>query len=162
MPCYRRRPGNCWKTLIRVEPQRRRDLVRIREQKERKEPDPQLNQLTSSVLGAAIEVHRELGPGFLESVYEEALCHELQAKAIPFQRQFPVHVEYKGKKVGEGRVDLLVAQQIIIELKAIEGFSPIHSAQVISYLKATGLTLALLINFNVPVLKDGIKRVVLS
>ena len=137
-------------------------MARIKNQQERIEPDSQLNELTHSVIGAAIEVHKQLGPGFLEGFYEEALCLELEAKAIPFQKQFPIQIAYKAKLIGEGRVDLLVAQQLIVELQAVESFHPVHTAQVISYLKATGLPLGLLINFNVAVLKDGIKRVVLS
>jgi GxxExxY protein len=112
------------------------------------------------VIGAAIEVHRILGPGFLESVYESALCVELGLRAIPFQRQLPIPLFYKGIAVGQGRLDLLVAGKLIIEIKSVEAFSPIHKAQAISYLKATGHQLALLINFHAAVLKDGIKRVI--
>ena len=126
------------------------------------EPSPELDQLAHRVIGAAIEVHRELGPGFLESVYEEALCVELRARDIPFVRQSSVPVTYKGQRVGESRLDLLVGGQLIVELKAVEAFSPIHMAQIISYLRATGCPLALLINFNVLLLRNGIKRVVLS
>jgi len=118
--------------------------------------------LARQVIGAAIEVHRALGPGFLESVYEEALCVELGLRRIPFARQVAVGVAYKGTAVGESRLDLLVGGRLIVELKAAESLLPIHSAQVLSYLRATGNQLALLINFNVPVLKGGIKRIVLS
>jgi GxxExxY protein len=118
--------------------------------------------LSGLVIGAALEVHRSLGPGFLESVYEEALCIELGLREIAFQRQVPVAVEYKGHAVGEGRLDLLVAGRLVVELKAVESILPVHQAQVISYLKATGHQLGLLINFNVPVLKSGIKRIILS
>ena len=107
-------------------------------------------------------MHRELGAGFLESTYEEALCIELGLEKIPYSRQHPVGLRYKGYSVGEGRLDILVADILIVELKAVEHIHPVHHAQVISYLKATGLILGLLINFNVPILKDGIKRIVLS
>lgn len=129
---------------------------------DRKEPEEELDQLARDVIGAAIEVHRVLGPGFLESVYEEALGIELKLRGIPFQRQVSLGVEYKGERVGEGRIDLLVKDALIVELKTVDNLAPIHKAQTISYLKATGLKLALLINFNVPVLKDGIKRIILS
>lgn len=127
-----------------------------------KEPSEELDRLARDVIGAAIEVHRALGPGFLESVYEEALCLELQLRGIPFARQITVGVNYKGRRVGEGKLDLLVGDILVVELKAIEDIAPIHIAQVLSYLKMTGHKLGLLINFNVPVLKQGIKRVVLS
>ena len=115
-------------------------------------------ELTRKVIGAAIEVHRELGPGFLESVYEEALCLELQRQGIPFHRQVAVEVGYRGQPVGESRLDLIVDGSLVVELKAIDTLGALQSAQVLSYLKASGLRLGLLINFNVPVLKQGIKR----
>ena len=127
-----------------------------------KEPSTEIDQLARAVIGAAIEVHRVLGPGFLESIYEEALCIELESRGIPFARQVPVAVDYKGRKIGESRLDLLVGESLIVELKAVEALAPIHSAQVISYLKATRRHLGLLINFNVPVLREGLKRIVLS
>lgn len=127
-----------------------------------KEPSEAVDRLATSVIGAAIEVHRHLGPGYLESVYEEALGIELTLREISFDRQKPVAVLYKGHSVGEGRLDLLVENLLIVELKAVEALAEIHKAQVISYLKATDLQLGLLINFNVPVLKQGIKRVVLT
>ncbi|MBI3976872.1 MAG: GxxExxY protein [Chloroflexi bacterium] len=126
------------------------------------EPEAGLNRLTQAVIGAAIEVHRVLGPGYLESVYEEAICVELQLRGVPFVRQVAMDVSYKGHAVGEGRLDLLVGGHLIVELKAVEALAPIHTAQVISYLKATGHHLGLLINFNVLVLRQGIRRVVLS
>ncbi|MGA3244684.1 MAG: GxxExxY protein [Bacteroidota bacterium] len=128
----------------------------------RNEPDEELDQLARDVIGAAIEVHRVLGPGFLESMYEEALSIELKLRGIPFKRQVSLGVEYKGERVGEGKMDLLVKDALIVELKTVDSLAPIHKAQAISYLKATGYKLALLINFNVPVLKDGIKRIILS
>jgi GxxExxY protein len=126
------------------------------------EPTKRVDRLAREVIGVAIEVHRHLGPGFLESVYEEALVIELALRGIPFERQRPVPVSYKERNVGEGRIDLLVAEELLVELKAVEALAPIHRAQVISYLKAVGLHLGVLINFNVPVLKQGIKRIVLS
>jgi GxxExxY protein len=118
--------------------------------------------MARGVIGAAIEVHRVLGPGFLESVYEEAVAIELAVRNIPFERQVAIGVEYRGQQVGEGRLDLLVGGALIVELKAVEALAPIHTAQVISYLKTTGRLLGLLINFNVPVLKEGIRRIVLT
>jgi GxxExxY protein len=123
--------------------------------------DAQIEDAANKTIGAAIEVHRHLGPGYLESVYEEALAVELTLRGIPFARQVGFALDYKGQKVGEGRMDFLVAGSLVVELKAVEAFAPIHTAQAISYLKATRHRLALLINFNVPVLKDGIKRIVL-
>ena len=119
-----------------------------------------MDQLAHAVIGAAIEVHRQLGPGFLESVYEEALCIELEDRRIPFERQKEISVLYKGRPIGVQRIDLLVGQSLVVELKAVEALAEIHQAQVISYLKATHLLLGLLINFNVPVLKSGIQRIV--
>lgn len=126
------------------------------------EPDASTDALAHAVIGAALEVHRHLGPGFLEEVYEEALCLELRLRQIPFERQKLVRVDYKGDYKGEGRLDLLVADRLVVELKAVKDFAPIHKAKVISYLKASGCHLALLINFHVPLLRDGIQRVVRS
>ncbi len=124
--------------------------------------DPALDELSNRVIGAAIEVHRALGPGYLESVYEEAFCIELRLRAIQCQAQVPVSVMYKGYAVGEGRLDVLVDQRLIVELKAVETILPVHKAQLLSYLKATRRPLGLLINFNVYQLKHGIHRMVLS
>jgi GxxExxY protein len=129
---------------------------------EREEPDDMVDQLARQVIGAAIEVHRILGPGFLESVYEEALCVELRLRGIPFARQVAFGVKYKDERIGEGRLDLLISDMLVVELKTVDQIAPIHIAQALSYLKTTGRTLALIINFNVPVLKQGIKRVILS
>ena len=118
--------------------------------------------LAYKVIGVAIEVHRLLGPGFLEAVYETALCHEMELRGIPHQRQAGVPVRYKGVVVGEGKVDLLVGGLLIVELKACEMLTKTHKAQAISYLRATDLELALLINFNVELLREGIKRVLLT
>jgi len=132
------------------------------ERRVRREPSAELDQWAHEVVGSALEVHKALGPGFLESVYEEALCIELGLRGIPFQRQSPVSVIYKECTVGDGRMDIVVGHALVVELKAVETLLPIHSAQIISYLKATGYQLGLLINFNTSVLKDGIKRVILS
>jgi len=126
------------------------------------EPDCELDRLAHDVIGAAIEVHRTLGPGYLESVYAEALAIEFNFRSLDFSSQVPVSVSYKGHVVGEGRLDFLVEGRLVVELKAVEALAPVHHAQVISYLKSTGLHLGLLINFNVPGLKHGIQRIVLS
>jgi GxxExxY protein len=126
----------------------------------RPEPDEGLNRLSESVIGAAIEVHRELGPGLLESFYEHALCLELAQRELAFERQVAVRVSYKGTPIGISRMDVVVEDQVLVELKATDGHSPLHMAQVLSYLKTSGLPLGLLINFNVPVLRNGLKRVV--
>jgi len=123
--------------------------------------DQRVEEAANKVIGAAIEVHKQLGPGYLESVCEEALAVELTIQGVPFARQVVFALDYKGHKVGEGRMDFLIDSCLVVELKAVEGLAPIHTAQTISYLKTTKHRLALLINFNVPVLKDGIKRVVL-
>ena len=126
------------------------------------EPEAGVDVLARNVIGAAIEVHRCLGPGFLEAIYEDAMVVELKLRGIGFQRQVPVSVDYKGCRVGEGRIDLLVAGKLVVELKTVDALSSIHQAQVISYLKAARKNLGLLINFNVKVLKEGIRRVVLT
>lgn len=120
----------------------------------------QLNELSGRVIGSAIEVHRHLGPGFLESVYEEALAIQLALDGIDFRRQVENSVFYKGRRVGQPRIDLLVSGQLVIELKAVESTLPIHFAQVLSYLKAGSFQLGLLINFNVVQLRKGIHRLV--
>jgi GxxExxY protein len=125
----------------------------------KEEPSKELDRLAREVIGAAIEVHRAPGPGYLESVYEEAMTVGF---GLPFERQPAISVGYKGRQVGEGRLDFLVGGVLVVELKTIEEFAPIHTAQVIAYLKATNCRLGLLINFNVPVLKDGVKRIVRS
>jgi GxxExxY protein len=126
------------------------------------EPSTDLDTLAADVLDAAIEVHRILGPGFLESVYEQALCIELANRGTSFARQCGVSVSHKGHPVGEARIDLLIEDRLIVELKAVDNIAPIHLAQTLSYLKATRLPLALLINFNAPVLLRGVRRVVLT
>jgi GxxExxY protein len=117
-------------------------------------------ELAYEVIGAAIAVHRELGPGYTEAVYEEALCVELGVRSIPFERQAPIIITYRGQRVGEGRIDILVDRVLIVELKAVETLLPLHVAQVVSYLKAKDMRLGLLLNFNVTHLKNGIKRVI--
>jgi GxxExxY protein len=114
------------------------------------------------VVDAAFAVHVALGPGFLEAVYADALAVELSLRDIPFQREVPVLIRYKGSVVGRGAIDLLVDNRLVVELKAVETLAPIHVAQTISYLKATGLPLGLLITFNVPRIRQGIRRVVLT
>ncbi len=126
------------------------------------EPSAALNELSGNVIAAALEVHRTLGPGFPESVYEQALAVELGLRRLSFQRQPPIRVEYKGVVVGAGRLDLLVEDRLVVELKAVEAISPVHFARVVSYLRATRCRLGLLINFNVTQLRRGIRRVVLT
>ncbi len=122
------------------------------------EKDP----LSAAVIGAAIEVHRLLGPGLLECLYHRALRFELGLRGVPFRSEEPVPVNYKGQHLGDDlRLDLIVADQLIVELKAVDHLHPIHEAQLITYLKLTGLRTGLLINFNVRLLKEGIKRMVL-
>ena len=120
------------------------------------EPEKRVDELARAVIGAAIEVHRHLGPGYLESVYEEALAIECELRGIPIERQKPVAVMYKGRRVGRARLDLIVGDLLIVDLKTVESLAPIHTAKMISYLNSTGLQLAILINFNSPLLKDGI------
>ena len=126
------------------------------------EPGDLVNELSAQVEDAALEVHRNLGPGFFECVYEEALAVELHLRKVPFERQVPIGVNYKGFSVGESRLDLLVDKCLVVELKAVEYIAPVHVAQALSYLKASRLTLALLITFNVRILRQGIRRVVLG
>ncbi|MBI2825755.1 MAG: GxxExxY protein [Planctomycetia bacterium] len=119
-------------------------------------------KLTEAIIGAAIEVHKALGPGLLESAYEECLCHELRLRDISFQQQVPLPVLYKGVRLDCGyRLDIVAADLVVLELKCIETLLPVHEAQLITYLKLSGRPVGLLINFAVPVLKDGILRRVL-
>lgn len=113
-----------------------------------------------ALLDAAFEVHTLLGPGFLERIYEDALCHELALRDVPFERQKPILVPYKDLRLEGQRLDLLVAGLVIAEIKAIDAIHPLHQAQLISYLKATRLRLGFLLNFNVRHLREGIRRVV--
>jgi GxxExxY protein len=122
-----------------------------------------VNQTTEAIIGAAIEVHKHLGPGLLESAYEECLCHELNLRAIPFQRQVPLPVIYKGTTLVCGyRIDLLVKNEVVVELKTIENILPIHEAQALTYMRLGGWKVGLIINFNVPIVVKGIKRLVLG
>lgn len=122
-----------------------------------------INELTQTIIGAAIEVHRALGPGLLESAYEECLCKELTLQKISFERQRPLPLEYKGVKLECGyRLDLLVEDTVVLEVKAVDAIISIHQAQLLTYMKLGGWKVGLLINFNVPVLKQGIKRLVLG
>jgi GxxExxY protein len=117
-------------------------------------------ELAHKIIGAAIEVHRILGPGFLESVYEKALEHELKSRGLPVARQQELVVNFKDLRIEGQRLDLIVGGRIIVELKAIDTVPPIHQAKLLSYLKAADLRLGLIINFNVTVLKDGFQRMV--
>jgi GxxExxY protein len=120
------------------------------------------NEITREIIGAAIEVHKQLGPGLLESAYEECLAHELQLRNLRVERQQPVPVVYKQTKLECGyRIDLLVEGRIVVELKSVDGLAPIHEAIILTYLRLSGHRLGLLINFNVSVLKDGIRRFIL-
>ena len=126
------------------------------------EPSVHLDGIAGAVIGAALEVHRTLGPGFLENIYEQALAVELVLRGIPFERQKAIGVSYKGRSIGEGRVDFMFDNSLIVELKSVEKLLPVHHAQVLSYLKAAECHVGLLINFHERLLRDGIKRVVLT
>jgi GxxExxY protein len=120
-----------------------------------------INDLTGEVIGAAIEVHKHLGPGLLESAYEECLCYELRSREIVYERQKPLAINYKQVRLDCGyRLDLVVEGKVILELKSCEKIEDIHKAQLLTYLKLSGLKLGLILNFNVPIMKEGIVRVV--
>ena len=120
-----------------------------------------INKTTEAIIGAAIEVHRHLGPGLLESAYQECLCEELGLRKIPFKRQILLPVIYKSKKLDVGyRIDLLVNDEVIVELKTVKAMLPIHEAQALTYMRLGGWQVGLILNFNVTVLKNGIKRLV--
>jgi len=122
-----------------------------------------INDISSAIIGAAIEVHRILGPGLLESAYEQSLAHELSLRQIPFERQKQLQLDYKGMRLDCGyRLDFLVEDLVVVEIKAIDILLPIHQAQLLSYLKLGGWKLGLLINFHASLLREGIKRVVLG
>jgi GxxExxY protein len=124
-------------------------------------PASRLSQLTERIIGAAIEVHRNTGPGLLESVYEECLCYELSQLGLNFQRQVRLPIAYKGIKLDCGfKMDLLVEDAIVLELKTVDQLLPVHSAQLLTYLKLSGKKVGLLINFNEPILTKGLKRLV--
>ena len=119
--------------------------------------------LTETIIGLAIEVHRGLGPGLLESAYEECLCFELAAHRLPFLRQVPLQVQYKSVRLECGyRMDIVVDRTVVLELKTVERLLPVHDAQILTYLRLSGLRAGLLLNFNVPVLRQGLKRLVLG
>lgn len=121
----------------------------------------EINEITERIIGAAIEVHRHLGPGLLESAYEDCLCYELSQAGLRFQRQVHLPIRYKGLLLQwSHRMDLVVEEAVVVELKATEEMPPLYSAQLLTYLKSAQKRVGLLINFNVPVLKHGIKRVI--
>jgi GxxExxY protein len=126
------------------------------------EPEAETDAIARVVVDAALEVHRTLGPRYVESTYEHALCLELASRGVPYDRQASAVVTYKGTVVGRCQLDLVVARRVVVELKSVEAIAPIHVAQLISYLKATQLTVGLLINFNVQLLKHGLRRVFLN
>ncbi len=123
--------------------------------------DEDTEALGAKVIGAVFQVHKELGPGLLESVYEVCLAHEFSRQGIGFERQVSLPIQYKGLKLDAGlRLDMIVQGQIVLELKAVENLLPVHQAQLMTYLKLSGHSLGFLINFNVPLIKEGIKRVI--
>ena len=133
-----------------------------RTQRNRTGNESVLNDLTEVIIGSAIEVHKELGPGLLESTYEECLCFELSERDIQFERQKILPVAYKSRRLDCGyRLDILVADTVVVEVKSIAKLEPVHEAQLLTYLRLGGWPAGLLINFNVPVLKQGIRRRVL-
>ena len=121
----------------------------------------QLNELTEKIIGAAIRVHRELGPGLLEATYEAALCVELDDIGLAYQRQLVVPVIYKRRAIGEYRLDLLVENRVVVELKSVDRFEPVFEAIVLTYLRITAKKVGLFFNFNTRFLKDGIRRFIL-
>ncbi|MBA3442349.1 MAG: GxxExxY protein [Pyrinomonadaceae bacterium] len=123
----------------------------------------QTNQVMQAVIGAAMEVHRAFSPGLLESAYHECLCRELTVRDIPFERERPLPVDYRGVRLESGyRLDLLVASSVVVEVKSVEALAPIHEAQLMTYLRLGGWRVGLLINFNVSMLKDGIRRKIMG
>jgi GxxExxY protein len=123
------------------------------------EPDPCLKAVTNAIIGAAIAVHKELGPGYDEYTYLRALAIEFRLRGIAFQKEVTIEVRYRGEVVGQKRLDFIVEGAVIVELKAVESLTPLFTSQVISYLKATRLKLAILINFNVRKLIEGVRRI---
>ena len=115
--------------------------------------------LTEQIIGCAIEVHRHLGPGLLESVYESALCIELRAARLPFVQQIGIPLFYKGELIAEHRPDLIIRNEVVVEIKSAERFNPVFLAQMLTYLRVTGLQVGLILNFNRAVMKDGVRRV---
>jgi GxxExxY protein len=123
------------------------------------EPNPELNRITNASIGGMIAVHRELGPGHLEAAYQRALELEFNYRGISYQRQVPVRLTYRGEIVGEGRLDFLVEGKVIVEIKSVQSISAVFVSQMISYLKITKLKLGLIVNFNVALLTQGIRRI---
>ena len=120
------------------------------------------SDLTKEIIGGAIEVHKHWGPGLYEEIYERSLCHELRLREVAFESQAKLPLLYKGERVGDDlRLDLIVQDKVVVELKAVKALEPIHEAQLLTYMKLTGCKVGLLINFNVPILKQGLKRMVL-
>ncbi len=117
------------------------------------------DRLTGGIIGAAIEVHRELGPGLLESIYETALCRELDVRELPFRRQVPVEVIYKGTVIKGQRIDLVVQERVVVEIKSLQVLPSVVVAQILSYLRASNLKIGLIINFGTARLVDGVKRI---
>ncbi|HEX5243675.1 MAG TPA: GxxExxY protein [Tepidisphaeraceae bacterium] len=126
------------------------------------EPPAELDALARQVIGAAIEVHRELGPGLPEEVYERALMIELTHRGIEFARQKRIEIRYKNVVVGVAKIDLLIGGRLVVEIKSVEFLAPIHRSQTLTYIRMINEVLGLLINFNVPILKDGVRRIVQS
>ena len=130
-------------------------------QRAQRKPTMDTNELSKRIIGTAIEVHKVLGPGLLESAYEECLCHELYLQKLSFERQRPLPITYKNIKLDCGyKLDVFVEESIVLELKSCERIKPIHKAQLLTYLKLTGVNLGLLLNFNAVVMRDGIVRMV--
>ncbi|HSK64274.1 MAG TPA: GxxExxY protein [Pyrinomonadaceae bacterium] len=124
--------------------------------------NPHINELTHETIGAAIEVHRQLGPGLLESSYRECLCRELFLRGLEFQREYNLPLEYKGVRLDCGyRVDIVVGRLVAVELKTVQALTPVHDAQLLTYLRLGGWRVGLLINFNVAVLRRGLRRLIL-
>lgn len=121
----------------------------------------ELNKVTEKIIGCAIEVHRTLGPGLLESIYERALCYEFTFNNINYQNQMIVPIIYKETTLGNNVIDILVENEVIVEIKAVERMNPLYEAQLLSYMRLCDKKLGLLINFNVPYLREGIKRMIL-
>lgn len=117
--------------------------------------------LTYQIIGAGMEVHKTLGPGLLEQVYEDALCIELKERKLKYQRQKSIDLTYKGHPIGNLVADLIIENRVIVELKSVEKLLPVHTAQIMTYLKLMNLSIGLLINFNVPILRNGVKRIIL-
>lgn len=119
-------------------------------------------ELTNRIIGCALEVHRQLGPGLLENAYESALCIEMGVHGLTFERQVGIPLYYRGELISEHRPDLIVERRVVVEVKSVERLAPLHWAQVLTYLRITGIRVGLLLNFNSPTLRAGLRRVVLN